>query len=120
MILTGLLIIIAIFGTMLFINLFVKGYSVAILKGISMQPTITYGGVGIVDNSVNNPQEFTEGDIILFKDQFGNNVAHRVVTKRDDGLLIEGDNTEYSLTHFIPNDKYNYKIYGRLEYRLAY
>ena len=113
------------------------GILVQLTKGISMMPLIRQNRDTIIVKKIENPPK--ENDVLLYKNNAGKYVLHRVIKVLKNGYIIRGDNNffnEYDikdeniigiLDGFYRDDKYidcnknkMYKIYIQLNRRTYY
>lgn len=69
----------------LVLALLVPGWTPVVITGDSMRPTIATGDLVVTTGVV--PDALGSGDVVVFPDGGGGLVTHRIVGRRDDGLL---------------------------------
>ncbi len=62
------------------------GWNLVVVAGGSMEPTIEFGSVAVVEDV--KPAELRVGDIVMFREANGRVVTHRIVAVSDDGNLL--------------------------------
>ena len=74
-------------------QLFSEGKNVELCcLGSSMQPYLRGDGSEIIIASPFSPDELTSGTIVLFR-YHGKHICHRIILRKEDKLLIQGDGT---------------------------
>jgi signal peptidase len=63
-------------------------YEILVVRGGSMEPTISVGSLLLIDTSDRDPRA---GDIVTFREPSGQVVTHRVVRQSRKGIVTRGD-----------------------------